>query len=75
MDHNNSQNLGPRVMSRQDFAALGLNGVAYVKPVQVQGVTAYAIHTANGEQALVVASRELAFATIRQNDLEPLSAH
>ena len=35
----------------------------------------YAIHTADGNEVAVVDGRELAFATISQNELEPVSVH
>jgi hypothetical protein len=62
-------------MSLQDFMALGRQDVAYVKPIVEQGRAAYAIHTADGKLAAVAETRELAFATIRQNDLEPVSVN
>ncbi len=62
-------------MSSGEFARLGLEDIAYVKATEVDGTTAYAIHTADGNAVAVVADRELAFATVRQNDLQPLSVH
>lgn len=62
-------------ISPRDLMTLGLQQVAYVKMVKEKDVTAYAIHAADGTQVAVMASRELALATIRQNDLEPLSVH
>lgn len=62
-------------MSQGEFARLGLEDIAYVKPTEVDGATAYAIHTADGNAVAVVADRDLAFATVRQNDLQPLSVH
>ena len=62
-------------MSPQDFIALGLQDVAFVKPIVERGRAAYAIHTADGKLAAVAETRELAFATVRQNDLEPVSVH
>ncbi len=73
MDHNQSnvwQELPP-----EQFAALWLGDLAYVKPKRVKGRQVYAIHTADGSEIAVVEGRELAFATITQNDLEPLSVH
>jgi hypothetical protein len=59
-----------------EFAALGLHNVAYIKPRTLDnGRVSYAIHTADGNEVAVVAGRELAFATVRQNDMEPLSLH
>lgn len=64
-----------RQMTPADLAALGLQWVAYVKPVEYEGEKAYAIHAADGTQMAVVKSRDAAFATIKQNDLEPVSVH
>jgi hypothetical protein len=62
-------------MSDHDLAALGLQEVAYVKPVSVEGNTAYAVHAADGTEIAVMADRDIAFAAIRQNDLRPVSVH
>ncbi len=66
-------------MTVQDFLALGLHDLAYVKPSAVaDGEDArpvFEIHTADGTAVGAAATRELAFAAIRQNGLEPVSAH
>lgn len=63
-------------LSPAEFAALGMHNVAYVKPARREnGRTRYAIHTADGAEVAVVAERDVAFATVRQNDMEPLSVH
>lgn len=62
-------------LSGQDLAALGLTEVAYVKGIVVDGRTAYAIFAANGQPLGQAATRDVAFATVRQNDLDPVSAH
>lgn len=66
-------------MPVQDFLALGLRDLAYVKSASVDdGETArivYEIHTADGTVVGAAPTRELAFAAVRQNGLEPLSAH
>jgi hypothetical protein len=64
-----------RTLSPTDFAALGMSDLAFVKPVMVEGKGAYAIHAADGTQMAVVGARELAFATIRQHDLEAVDVH
>ena len=63
-------------MSSGDFAAFGLSHIAYVRPIKTDdGEVAFAIHAADGRPVAVMADREVAFAAIRQNDLEPVSAH
>ncbi|MBP2228245.1 DUF1150 family protein [Azospirillum agricola] len=62
-------------LSPQDFAAFGLGHVAYVRPVEVDGETAFSIHAADGTPLSVMPERDVAFAAVRQNDMEPLSVH
>jgi len=61
--------------SIQDFIALGLEQVAYVKPIQIEGETVYAVHAADGTQMAIIDERATAFAAVRKNDMEPLSVH
>jgi hypothetical protein len=49
--------------------------VAYVKAIVIEGVRAYAIHLADGTQLAIAPSREVAFAAVRQHELEPASVH
>ena len=58
-----------------NLAHWGVNVVAYVKKIETEGGTAYAIHAANGEPLGLAGSRDVAFAGLRQNDLEPISVH
>jgi hypothetical protein len=66
-------------MPVQDFLALGLKDIAYVKPSAVNDGEStqlvFEIHTADGTAVGTAETRELAFAAIRQNGLEPVSAH
>jgi hypothetical protein len=64
-----------RNLAAADFATLGIDDFAYIKPVVVNGAHAYAIHAANGQHLAVVPNRALALATVRQNELEPSSVH
>lgn len=65
----------PYTISPQDLMQLGLQEVAYVKPVLIEGRSAVTVHAADGTQIAVMESREQAFAAVRQHDLEPLSVH
>ena len=60
----------------QDFLALGLKEIAYVKPIAVgdgEGSRLiFAIHTANGAPVGAAETEELAFEAIRENGLEPV---
>jgi len=64
-----------RHMSSRELALFGMQDLAYVKPVLVDGVAAFAVHAADGTQVTVLPNREIALATVRQHDLEPLSVH
>ena len=64
-----------RYMSIADFALFGAEQVAYVKPVVIEGEKLFAIYAADGQELALIEGRELADATVRQNELEPLSVH
>ncbi|MBC8792261.1 MAG: hypothetical protein C6Y20_11695 [Tagaea sp. CACIAM 22H2] len=68
-----------RALSPEAFAALGHQGIAYVRRTEETGeqgpASIYAIHSAAGERIGAAPSRDLAFAAIRQHGLEPLDAH
>ena len=64
-----------RQMTTNDLAILGMQDVAYVKPVVVEGNAGYAVHAADGTQMALIANRDLAFAVVRQNEMEPVSVH
>jgi len=62
-------------MSARDFALFGMQDMAYIKSVTVNDVVEYAVHAADGTQIAVLPDRNVAFATVRQHELEPLSVH
>ncbi len=62
-------------MSAQDFAALGMQDIAYLKPVMRDGRRVVGIHAADGTELAVADSYDVAMALVRQHGLEPLSAH
>jgi len=64
-----------RAISTSDLAQLGMQWVAYIKPVEVDGATAFGIFAADGKQLAIVPTRESAIVTARQNDLEPVTVH
>jgi hypothetical protein len=64
-----------RHMSSRELALFGMQDLAYVKAVLIDGATAFAVHAADGTQITVLPDREIARATVRQHDLEPLSVH
>ena len=64
-----------RQISSREFASLGMEHVAYIKRVTVNDGVGYAIHAADGTTVAVLENRDVALATVRQHDLEPLSVH
>jgi len=64
-----------RGMSAHELAMLGVQAVAYVKPVWIEGIERFTIHAADGTPMAMLDDRRAAFAVIRQNDLEPVSVH
>jgi hypothetical protein len=64
-----------RTLTSRELLALGVTDIAYVKPAVEEGVKGFAMHAADGTPLGFVASRELAFAALKQHDLEPLSVH
>jgi hypothetical protein len=62
-----------REMSPQDFALVGMQQLAYIKPTAVNGVTGFSIHAADGTQIGMAPSRDIAFAAVTQHELEPVS--
>ena len=57
------------------FATLGAPSLTYVKAVDVDGHTAYAMHSADGREIAVFDKRETAMVAARQHELEPVSVH
>ncbi len=64
-----------RQLSPREFGLLGLEHVAYVKPVLAEGVVAFAVHAADGSQLAVILDREAALALVRRQGMEPVSVH
>jgi len=61
--------------SPDQFAALGVDRLAYVRPAVMDGRTVYAIHNADGNELGMMAERDIAFAAVKQHDMEPVSVH
>ncbi len=64
-----------RHITPKEFALLGMQDVAYIKRVVMEDGSAFAVHAADGTQVALLPERDIAFATVRQHDLEPLSVH
>lgn len=72
---NKGQTTKTTTFSPQDFAALGLHQVAYVRPEVLNNQIFWSIHAADGTELARLVDRDTAFAACRQNELEPLSVH
>jgi len=57
------------------LAMFGEGTAAYIKRIEVDGATAWAIHGADGEELAIMDDRDVAFAAARQHDLEPFSVN
>jgi hypothetical protein len=64
-----------RHLSSEELENLGVDEVAYVKPVMTQTSLAFAIHAADGRQLALAPSEALAAAVIIQNEMLPKLVH
>ena len=62
-------------MSVPEFSQLGVGHVAYIRSLVVNGMPAFGIYSAAGQQLAVVPTRESAVGIVRQNEMEPVSLH
>jgi len=67
--------LSHKSAAANDLGSYGLETMAYIKTVIVDGQKLHAIHAADGTQLTILSERDVAFATVRQHDLEPNSVH
>jgi hypothetical protein len=64
-----------RHLSADQFTALGLSQLAYVKPVMHNGARAFAIHGADGTPMAVAGDEDVALAAIVQHEMVPARVH
>ena len=62
-------------MSGNAFARWGLNKIAYIKKTELNGVSVYAVHAANGNPLAAAPARDMAAALLIQNELTPVDTH
>ena len=62
-------------ISPQQLAMLGMQQIAYIKPVVVNGTAAFAIHAADGTPMAIAEGREVALAAIVQHEMVPALVH
>jgi hypothetical protein len=68
-----------RGLSTRDFLRIGMDEIAYVRAVNVAATgdrqRAFAIYAADGTQLSVLDTMDMAMATLRHNDLVPVTLH
>lgn len=64
-----------RHLTTVQLQQLGVSQLAYVKPVQMNGSAAFAIHGADGTPMAVAGDLEVALAAIRQHEMMPALVH
>lgn len=67
--------IDPRLMSAESFAVLGLEEMAYVRPVIEEGEDLFGVFSANGQRLALMGDRDTALAAILQHDMTPVSVH
>ena len=67
--------LDVRNLSQAELGRLGLEQVAYVKPVIVNGAHAFAIHAADGTPMAVAQDRGIAIAAIVEHEMVAAHVH
>jgi hypothetical protein len=77
MSHNVHQL--PPVLATTDapheWAQYGIKTMIYIKPIDIDHKLYHALYAADGTQLILVESRALAEATIREHSLQALSVH
>jgi hypothetical protein len=58
-----------RHLSSDQLARLGVQQIAYVKAVMMNGMVAYAIHAADGTPMAVAGDRDVAIAAVHQHEM------
>jgi hypothetical protein len=64
-----------RHISTEQLAQLGLQRIAYVKPVVANGAQCFAIHAADGTPMALAGDRDVAIAAIVQHEMVPAQVH
>ena len=64
-----------RQLTEAQLMQLGMADLAYVKPVELNGQRAFAIHAADGSPMAVAADCDLAVAAIVEHEMRPALVH
>lgn len=72
---NPADELDIRKLSQMQLLQLGMEQLAYVKPVWMDGTTAFAIFAADGSPMAVAADCDMAVAAIVEHEMVPALVH
>lgn len=64
-----------RHLSEAQLAQLGLQQIAYIRPMLVDGEQGFAIHAADGTPMAVAGDRNVAIAAVLQHEMVPALVH
>jgi hypothetical protein len=64
-----------RHISTAQLAQLGMQQIAYVKPVVLNGEQGFAIHAADGTPMAVAGNRDVAIAAVMQHEMVAVQVH
>jgi hypothetical protein len=63
-------------LSSHDFLKVGMNEIAYIRPIDsLADHTVFAVHAADGTQLSILDNMEMVIATLRNNALLPVTLH
>lgn len=60
------------VCNPQELLSLGMDKIAYIRPITLMGRQMYAVHAANGTPLTLAEGEELALHSILSQELEPV---
>ena len=64
-----------RHLSEAQLAQLGVQQIAYIRPVIVNGESGYSIHAADGTPMALAGDRDVAIAAVLQHEMVPALVH
>ncbi|HET6183568.1 MAG TPA: DUF1150 family protein [Acetobacteraceae bacterium] len=64
-----------RHLTVDQLAQLGLQQLAYIRPIIVNGEKGFAIHAADGTPMAIAGDRDVAVAAVLQHEMVPASVH
>jgi hypothetical protein len=64
-----------RHISTEELARLGMQQIAYVRPIVVDGSGQFAIHAADGTPLAIAGGLDVAIAAIVQHEMVPTQVH